>query len=161
MADFPKNISNNFKRKLSLTEKDIKRSKASKKLDHLLEYMFELGYDRRAPKWYWIALKEVLLQMDEIINYVPETELDNFLDIDIYEPLDSNVEMNDFEIFVNNENINSTPIIECCWKLLDLFYEKLDHKNLNYVRYGLLIVFHRTIQDNRLKYHEILHDKIT
>ncbi|AYV77000.1 MAG: hypothetical protein Barrevirus7_7 [Barrevirus sp.] len=136
------------KQKISHTQQDIIQSRLLRKLNRILEYVFEIGYYDSSPNWYWLALKKTLLQTDEIINYVPILyPNDDYSYAHISHLFDNDVEMNDIEIFVNNEKLNEKPIIECCWYLLDRFFEKIENKNLYFVRLGFLHTFDKIVKE--------------
>jgi len=145
------------KQKISLLTQDLIRSRELRKLNRLLEHLFEIGYDSSIEKWYWSALKETLLQTDEIINYVPPLYYDEEDEVSyaqiahLFEP---DIELTDIEIYVDNDNksLSKLPVIECCWKLLDRFYQKIENRNLLYVRKGFLLVFCRICTEYKLNY---------
>jgi len=146
----------NPKQKISLFTQDIIRSRELRKLNRLLEHLFEIGYDKSIEKWYWSALKETLLQTDEIINYVPLdfNEVDDVPYAQIAHLFEPDIELTDIEIYVDNDNesLSSKPVIECCWKLLDRFYQKIENRNLYYVKRGFLLVFCRICTEYKLNY---------
>lgn len=129
--------------KLSLHEQDIIKSKIIRRWNKTLQAMFEIGYYDSSPKWYWLAVKETLEHADEIANYIPEEELDEYMEI-IWE--DENIEME------RMEDLTQEPIIKRCWILLDRLYDKIKNKNLHYVHIGLLNVFYRIFHKYKLNY---------
>ncbi len=134
-------------RELKRSEIDNIIIRQRRKLNKVLQIMFEVGYYEESPKWYWSALKETLEHADEIANYIPEDELGEFY-YDIMWEYNEGIEMDRLE------NLDGIPIIECCWKLLDRLYDKIKNKNLYYVRRGLLDVFYRIYKKYELNYDE-------
>ncbi|ARF09700.1 hypothetical protein Indivirus_2_79 [Indivirus ILV1] len=133
------------KERLSFIEKATLHDILIKKWNRTLKILFEIGYYDSAPKWYWSALKETLEHADEISNYIPENEIVELDNIAYHEQC-KNIEMD------RMENLDEIPIIEVCWKLLDKLYDKIQNKNLYYVRKGLLYVFNRIYNEYELKY---------
>ena len=126
----------NSRKKLSDIE--IQQDKQNKifmrKLDKILQYIFEYGYYDHAPKWYWMAVKDVLSNVDNIIKYDPLTSRITIGESDNSdEELDIGIELKD----VNKLTDKTTK--EYCWELLDIFFDKIKGKNLNNIRLGLLV----------------------
>ena len=125
---------------------EVLHRRAKRKLNRILEAVFEFGYYDIAPKWYWMAVEKTLQKADEIAKYIPEQELyDDLINaydlVDLYE---DRIELTDI--------LDDVTIISRCWKLLDRFYDKIEDRNLFYVRLGLLDTFIKIFNEFEKEY---------
>lgn len=133
---------------LTLSEQDIIKRRIMRKWNKLLKTIFEIGYYDTSPKWYWLAIKDTLENSNEIANYVPTDDLENYY---YYDSVDWNSENQDIEM-QRMENLDGEPIIRCCWKLLDRLHYKIKNKNLYYAYCGFLNVFYRIYNEYKVNY---------
>lgn len=125
-----------------IVKMEMENSRAKRKLDRILQRIFEVGYYDAAPKWYWLAVEKTLMRIDDIMKYVPSDDLDDFLEYDDFENIyEDKIELKDIEIYVGSDKLSELPVIGRCWKLLDIFFDKVEHYNLFYIRLGLIHIF--------------------
>ena len=101
---------------------EIRNKRLLKRLDRLLQNIFDYGYSDKAPKWYWSAIKDTLEKADQIMEYNPL----------------NTIIIEETELPIDKEHCIQEPIMKSCWKLLDIFYDKIKDNNLENIEQGLL-----------------------
>lgn len=138
--------------------KEMTNTREKKRLNRLLQNIFEYGYYDDCPKWYWQAVRDTLMD-DNIIKYAKNIELSDLNEyydypIEIEREVEDDyfVELNDIEIYVDSEKLSELPIINACWKLLDRFFVKIEEMNLYYIRLAILHIFTKLYRQYDNKY---------
>jgi hypothetical protein len=112
-----------------------KNNRFERKIDKLLQQVFEYGYYDNAPKWYWMSIKDTLKKVDDIIDYNPSELCINIITlVDFDEEGDEEINIELKEV----SELNEEPILKICWKLLDEFFEKIEGQNLEHIHLGLI-----------------------